>query len=60
MIRSSKRRVTAKEAIRDVRNVRISVKDILAGAIDDCKKVPTPIKDIAKDKLFYRSANTMV
>jgi len=60
LIRSSKRRVTAKEAIRDVRNVRISVKDILAGAIDDCKKVPTPIKDIAKDKLFYRSANTMV
>ena len=29
LIRSSKRRVTAKEAIRDVRNSRISVKDIL-------------------------------
>lgn len=44
LIRSSKRRVTAKEAIRDVRNARISIKDIIAGAIDDCKKVPTPIK----------------
>lgn len=60
LIRSSKRRVTAKEAIRDVRNSRISVKDILAGAIDDCKKVPTPIKEIAKDRLFYRCANTML
>lgn len=59
LIRSSKRRVTAKEAIRDVRNSRISVKDILAGAIDDCKKVPTPVKEIAKDRLFYRCANTM-
>ena len=28
LIRSSKRRVTAKEAIRDVRNARISIKDI--------------------------------
>lgn len=59
LIRSSKRRVTAKEAIRDVRNSRISVKDILAGVIDDCKKVPTPVKEIAKDRLFYRCANTM-
>ena len=59
LIRSSKCRVTAREAIRDVRNSRISVKDILASAIDDCKKVPTPIKDIAKDRLFYRCANTM-
>lgn len=60
LIRSSKRRVTAKEAIRDVRNARISVKEILAGAIDDCKKVPTPIKEIAKDRLFYRCANTIL
>ena len=59
LIRSSKRRVTAMEAIRDVRNSRIRVKDILAGAIDDCKKVPTPVKEIAKDRLFYRCANTM-
>ena len=57
LIRSSKRRVTAEEAIREVRNARISVKDILAGAIEDCKKVPTPIKKIAKDRLFYRCAS---
>ena len=60
LIRSSKRRVTAKEVISDVRNARISVKGILADAIDDCKKVPTPIKKIAKDRLFYRCANKML
>ena len=60
LIRSSKRRVTAKEAICDVRNARVSVKDILAEAINDCKKVPTPIKRIAKDRLFYRCANTIL
>lgn len=60
LIRSSKRKVTAKEAICDVRNARVSVKDILAEAINDCKKVPTPIKRIAKDRLFYRCANTIL
>lgn len=59
LIRSSKSKVTAKDAIYDVRRSRISVKEILAGAIDDCKKVPTPIKKIAKDRLFYRCANTI-
>lgn len=60
LIRSSKSKVTAQEALRDIRHARISVKDILAGAINDCKKVPTPIKEIAKDRLFYRCANTIV
>lgn len=32
---------------------------ILPEAVDDCKKVPTPVKEIAKDRLFYRCANTM-
>ena len=59
LVRSAKSKVTAKDAIRDVRNSRISVKGILADAIDDCKKIPTPIKDIAKDRLFYRCATTI-
>ena len=58
LIRSSKSRVTAKEAMRDIRNARISIRDILAGTIDDCKNVPTPIKEILKDRHFYRCANT--
>lgn len=56
LIRCSKSKVTAKEAIDDVELARISLRDVIAGAIDDCKKVPTPIKKILKDRLFYRSA----
>ncbi len=56
LIRSAKSEVTAKEAIDDVELARISLRDVIAGAIDDCKKVPTPIKKVLKDRLFYRSA----
>lgn len=59
LIRSSKSKVTAKEAISDVARDRISVRDILTGAIDECKKVPTPVKEIMKDRLFYRCANVI-
>lgn len=58
LIRSSKKNVTAKEAISDVANYRISVKDIIVGAINDCKKIPAPIKSIISDRLFYRCANS--
>ena len=59
LIRSSKRKVTAQEAIQDVQKDRIHIKNILADAIDECKKIPTPVKEIFKDRLFYRSANTI-
>lgn len=60
LIRSAKSKVTAKEAIKDVRNSKIKIKEIIVGAIDDCKKVPSPVKDIVKDRLFYRCANTIL
>ncbi len=59
LIRSAKSKVAAKDAIRDICNARISIKDILSDAIDDCKKVPTPVKKIIKDRLFYSSAHVM-
>lgn len=57
LIRSSKSKVTVKEAIRDVARNRISVKDVIVGAINDCKKIPDSCKSIIKDRLFYRCAN---
>lgn len=59
LIRSAKNRVTAKEVISDIRKNRLSIKDTIAEAIGDCKKVPTPVKDILKDRLFYRCANNI-
>lgn len=57
LIRSSKAKVTAKEAISDIAKARISIKGILVDAIEECKKIPTPVKRIIKDRLFYRCAN---
>ena len=60
LIRSSKSKVRAKDAIRDVARERISVKKVIIDAIDDCKRIPTPCKKIVKDKLFYRCANSII
>lgn len=57
LVRSARSKVTAKEAIADVRRSRISIKDTIAEAISDSKKIPKPVKTILKDRLFYRCAN---
>lgn len=57
LVRSARSKVTAKEAIADVRRSRISIKDTITEAIDDSKKIPKPVKTILKDRLFYRCAN---
>lgn len=59
LIRSSKSKVTAHEAIRNIASQRISIKDIICDSIDDCKKIPTSVKKIMKDKLFYRCARSI-
>lgn len=59
LIRSSKSQVMAKDAIRNVRKEQIGIKGIVTDAIDDCKKIPLPIKRIIKDRLFYRCANSL-
>ena len=60
LIRSSRSKVTAKEATADLRKGRISIKDTIAEAIDHSKRIPDPAKQIAKDRLFYRCANTIL
>lgn len=53
LIRSSKSEVTAKKAVIRTRKTRYSIKDIVSNTIDGCKKIPTPVKIILKDKLFF-------
>lgn len=59
LIRSSKSQVTAKDSIRQVYINQFSIKGVITDAIDDCKKIPLPVKNIIKDRLFYRCANTI-
>lgn len=55
LVRSSKYEVTAKETIKKTKNSRYSLKDIVVRTLDNCKKIPSPVKTILKDKLFYIS-----
>ena len=57
LVRSAKKYVTAKDVANGIARNHLSVKKIIVGSIEDCKKVPKPIKDIIKDRLFYRSAS---
>ena len=60
LVRSSRSKVTVKEATADLRKSRISIKDTIAEAIDYSKRIPDPAKQIVKDRLFYRCANTIL
>lgn len=57
LVRISKNKITAKEAACDMRKTRISIKDIIVNAVENSKKIPSPAKQILKDRLFYRCAN---
>lgn len=56
VMREAKSSIEADELVKNVRRKRIQIKDIITGAIEDCKKIPAPAKKIMKDRLFYRSA----
>lgn len=58
LIRSTRSKICPEQVARDLANDRIRIKDIISDAIMDCKKIPTPVKEIIKDRIFYRSANT--
>jgi hypothetical protein len=56
LVRASKSEVTATDAIKKVRKDRLKIKNLMSYAVEDCKKIPTPIKQIVKDRLFYRTS----
>ena len=53
LIRTSKSKVISKEAIKDIRKSRISIRDSIVESIDECKKIPKAGKKIIKDRFFY-------
>lgn len=59
LVRSAREKVTAKGVVKDVAKHRISIKDIILYAINDCKRIPFPVKSIIRDRLFYRCANSI-
>lgn len=56
LIRSARTEVYAKQAIQKVAKSRNKIRDLIADAINDCKRIPKPIRSILKNRLFYRTA----
>ncbi len=55
LIRYSKNEVTATEAFGKAYNSRIKLRTLIEDVLEDCKQIPTPIKKILKDRLFYKA-----
>ncbi len=56
IIRNSRSEVTASSVINKVSNSRLSIRSVIQETISECKKIPTPVKKILKDHLFYLSS----
>ena len=53
LIRSSRSEVSAAAAMEKSLGARISIKNVLMNTIEECKKIPSPVRRIIKDRLFY-------
>lgn len=53
LLYSARSEVTAAEAVTNASFSRFSIRNILLTAIEGCKKIPSPIKSILGDRLFY-------
>ena len=56
LIRGSKKEVESVELTKKIRRCRL--KEIAFGAIEECKKIPKPVRSIIKDRLFYKTARS--
>lgn len=56
LIRSSRKEVEALALAKDMRRGRLKISQVVVDTINECKKVPFPVRKIAKDRLFYRPA----
>ncbi|MDF9824769.1 hypothetical protein M2475_001233 [Breznakia sp. PF5-3] len=58
LVRYSKKEVEVVAVSSNLKKSRISVKNIVVDVIEDCKKIPTGIRKIIKDRLFYRTSRS--
>lgn len=58
LIRSSRSQVEASKAVRKAQTERYKLTEIVGSAVDNCKRIPKPVKRLLKDRLFYRSSRS--
>lgn len=58
LIHASKAEVEVRKAAAQMQNNNYKLRDIVAQAIDEFKPLPTSVKTIVKDRLFYRTSKS--
>lgn len=58
LIRSSKKEVETKQIKNEILKSRFKINEIVANSIEESKNIPSPLKKIIKDRLFYRTAKS--
>lgn len=58
LIRSSRKEVEALQVRKEISKSRLRVSEIVGASIDECKKLPLPLRKIVKDRLFYRTSKS--
>ena len=56
LVRSSRKEVETVGLSQEMQRSRLKVGEIVRISIDECRKIPLPVKKIIKDRLFYRTA----
>ncbi len=58
LVRSSKKEVETIELSNEMQKSKLKIKEIVSASIDECKKIPSPLRKIIKDRLFYRTSKS--
>jgi len=58
LLRTSRKEVEVTQTSRSLQKSKYKLTEIVLVAINDCKKVPQPVKRIIKDRLFYRTSKS--
>lgn len=58
LVRSSKKEVEIIQLTNEMQKSKIKIKEVVSTSINECKKIPSPLKKIIKDRLFYRTAKS--
>lgn len=58
LMRSSRKEVETAALTNDMRKSRLKIGQVVTSTLDECKKVPLPVRKIIKDRLFYRTSRS--
>lgn len=58
LVRAAKKEVEPANLRNEMNQSRFKISEIVLNSVDECKKIPYPLKKIIKDRLFYRTSKS--